>query len=523
VTVALVGLPGAGKSRIGRELASRLGYDFLDTDQMMEARLGQPTADLYAQLGEAGFRDEESRSLREALGGSDRVVSTGGGTVLRPENRRLLREVRVIGLTARDPQLLARLRGGRGRPVLAPDPADRLQVLRRDRLPLYDEVAEAWFWTESAPSRAVDRILAFLSLSRLAPGVYLGRGARRFAASFTGFGRSILLTQPPLADGWARALRDSLAYGDRPVALEVVPDGEAAKDFAVYQRLVRRMAELAMTRDETLVAMGGGAVTDLGGFVAASYLRGVPLVLVPTTVVAQADAALGGKTGINLPEGKNLAGAFYAARATLLDPDTLRTLPLVAFRDGLAEVVKCGLGLDAELFAACAAWRRPPAGAALDFAIGRAAAAKLKLVAQDPREAGERAKLNLGHTAGHAVEAASGYRVSHGAAVAIGLAAMVRFAERHHGFRQAETVLGVLHRLGLPTFWDGDPAVLWPYLQHDKKRGSQGFRIVVPRRIGHCDIVPADEEQMRELLALACTPPGRSDEAKVPMVAPKGP
>ncbi len=505
--VALVGLPGAGKTRIGRELADRLGYSFLDTDQMLQERLGAPAAELFERLGEEAFRDEETGSLREALSGRDRVVSTGGGTVLRPDNRRLLREVRVLGLTARDPQLLSRLRGGRGRPVLAPNPADRLQILRRDRLPLYEEVAEAWFWTESAPVRAVERIRDFLALRRLAPGVYFGRGARRFAGSFSGFGRTLLLTQPPLVDGWARSILDSLSYGERQVTMEVVPDGEAAKEFGVYQDLLRRMAHLGMTRDETVVAVGGGAVTDLGGFVAASYMRGVPLVLVPTTVIAQADAALGGKTGIDLPEGKNLVGAFYPAQATLVDPETLRTLPLAEFRDGLAEVVKCGLGLDAELFAACATWRRPPAGPALDFALERAARAKLRLVAADPKEAGDRAKLNLGHTAGHAVEAASGYQVSHGRAVAIGLAAVSRLAERRYAFSHAREVLELLRRLGLPTYYRGDPDDLWTYLVRDKKHGSHGFRMVVPRRIGTCEVLRVEEEEMRELAALTCTPP----------------
>jgi 3-dehydroquinate synthetase len=508
VIVALVGLPGAGKSRIGRELSQRLGYPFLDTDQMLQERLGAPAGDLYQRLGEDAFRDEESRTLREALGWGDAVVSTGGGTILRSENRNLLRGVRVLGLTARDPHLLSRLRGGKGRPVLAPDPADRLPALRRDRLPLYDEVAEAWFWTESAPSRAVERIMDFIALERLAPGVYFGRGARRFAGAFTGFGRSLLLTQPPLAESWARPLQDSLGYGERQVTLEVVPDGEAAKEFTVYEVLLRRMASLRMTRDEAVVALGGGAVTDLGGFLAASYMRGVPLVLVPTTVVGQADAALGGKTALNLPEGKNLVGAFYPAVATLVDPETLRTLPLAAFRDGLAEVVKCGVGLDAELFAACAEWRRPPAGPALDFALSRAAAAKLRLVAQDPKEAGDRAKLNLGHTAGHAVEAASGYQISHGRAVAIGLAAVARLAQRRYAFREADQVIAVLRRLGLPTSWAGEPDLLWDFLTRDKKHGSQGLRIVVPRRIGTCEVVRVGEEEMHELAALACTPIG---------------
>ncbi len=502
--VALVGLPGAGKTRIGRELAQRLRFEFLDTDHLLQSRFGLPAGELYESLGEERFRAEESIVLAQALEGESRVVSTGGGTILRAENRELLHRVRVVGLTARDGQLLGRLRGGKGRPVLSPDPAQRLQDLRRVRSPLYEEVAEAWFWTESAPGRAVDRIQSFLQMQRLGPGVYFGRGARRHAGGFSGFGKSLLVQQPSVREVWGGPLLAQLRYGGRQVQDALVPDGDTAKEVSVYASLLEQAARFGMGRDESVVALGGGAVCDLAGFVAATYLRGVPLVLVPTTVLAQADAALGGKTGINLPEGKNLVGAFHPARATLIDPETLRTLPHGAFRDGLSEVVKCGVGLDAELFAAAERWPRLPAGPQLDFAISRAAAAKVAIVAADPFErSGERAKLNLGHTVAHAIEAQSGYAVSHGRAVAIGLAAIARYAAAHHGFREAPRVIATLRRLGLPTSWSGDPRALLPYIGRDKKRHAGRLRLVVPLRIGSCELVEVGEEAAETLAAMA--------------------
>ena len=498
--IALVGLPGAGKTRIGRELAERLEYEFVDTDHLLQQRHGTPPGELFAKLGTERFREEEARVLEEALAGERRVVSTGGGTILREENRARLRRVRVIGLTARDSQLLGRLRGGKGRPVLEPDPAERLRVLRRERSPLYEEVAEAWFWTESAPGRAVDRIYSFLQLERLSAGVYFGRGARRHAGAFSGFGKSMVLMQPSVRGAWGQALLAQVRYGGRQATEIVVPDGDAAKEIGIYRDILSQAAQFGLGRDEPVLALGGGAVCDLGGFVAASYLRGVPLVLVPTTLLAQADAALGGKTGLNLPEGKNLVGAFYPSRATLIDPETLRSLPHAAFRDGLSEVLKCGVGLDAELFAAAEGWPRLPAGAQLDFAIARAATAKLRIVEDDPFErSGERAKLNLGHTVAHAIEAQTGYQLSHGRAVAIGLAAIARYAKARHGFRDADRVIATLRRLGLPTSWPGDPQSLLPYIGRDKKRQAGRLRLVVPTRIGSCELVDADPEEALRL------------------------
>lgn len=499
----MVGLPGVGKSRIGRELAGRLGYEFVDTDHLLAAEHQKPTADLYNAVGEDAYRQLETDMLHTALDGDRRIVSTGGGTVLRAENRRLLKGVRVIGLNARDEHLLGRLRGGAGRPVLQPDPAQILPVLRSERSPLYRELAEAWFWTETSPGRTVDRIEAFLQLERLMPGVYFGRGARTHAGSFSGMGSAALFHQPTVSDPWAAQVQRSLALGGRRVAVRTLPDGEDAKTMAVYGETLDFLAGEGLERSDPVVAVGGGALCDIAGFVAATYLRGVPLISVPTSLLGQVDAALGGKTGINLGAGKNLVGSFHPASATLIDPEILRTLPLELFRDGLAEVVKIGVGLDSRLFAAIESWPRLPAGPALDHAISRTARAKLRLVVQDPREQGDRILLNLGHTLGHAVEAASGYTVSHGCAVSIGLAAISRYAAGRHGFSGAERVVASLRKLGLPTEYAGDDAALRHFIRQDKKRQAGKIRFVIPTEIGRSTVVTAEDEDLSLLLKAA--------------------
>lgn len=501
--IALVGLPGVGKSRIGRELAARLGYEFFDTDHLLAAEHGKPAGELYRAVGETAYREIETDALRRALDGDGRVVSTGGGTVLREENRRLLVRARVIGLNARDEHLLGRLRGGAGRPVLQPDPAQQLRVLRLHRAPLYEELAEAWFWTETTPARTVQRILALLSLERLAPGVYLGRGARHQVGALAGMGRVALFQQPGVDGAWGAQLQSALAAGGREVVARTLPDGEAAKTLTVYGDCLGFLAQAQLARDDAIVALGGGALTDAAGFVASTYLRGLRLILVPTTLLAQVDAALGGKTGINLEAGKNLAGSFYPAHATVIDPEILRSLPIDRFREGLAEVVKIGVGLDAELFAAVESWPRLPAGQALDFAIGRAAQAKLRLVEEDPHEKGDRALLNLGHTLAHAVEAASGYAESHGRAVSIGLSAICRYAQIRYGFPDAARVVGALRRLGLPTEYAGDPAAMRAFIARDKKRQNGRTRFVVPTAVGASTVVAVEDGEVDLLIQCA--------------------
>jgi 3-dehydroquinate synthase len=272
----------------------------------------------------------------------------------------------------------------------------------------------------------------------------------------------------------------------------VLSAGERSKSLRSAERLYRWLAHRRVERGDTLVAVGGGMITDLGGFVAATYLRGIPLVLVPTTLLAQVDAAVGGKTGVNLPEGKNLVGTFTPPRHVWIDPESLATLPPRQLRGGMAEVIKGAVIADAALFGllerrAPAILRRDPV--LLERVIGRSVGIKAAVVARDEREAGPRALLNYGHTIGHALEAAGGYRrLTHGEAVAIGMEAEARLAVRLGLLAPAaaERQGALLEAFGLPRRARGlDRPAVWARLLADKKVRAGTIRFALPDRIGH--------------------------------------
>jgi 3-dehydroquinate synthase len=286
------------------------------------------------------------------------------------------------------------------------------------------------------------------------------------------------------------------------VAVEILPDGEQHKTLDSAARLFSALAALGAQRDATLVALGGGVIGDLAGFAAACWMRGVPFVQLPTTLLAQVDASVGGKTAVNLPEGKNLVGAFHQPRAVLCDIDTLATLPPREYRAGLAEVVKYGAIRDADFFAwieahAEALAARDPE--ALVEAVARSVAHKAAVVAADEREAGERALLNFGHTFGHALEAAGGYReLLHGEAVAVGMlqAARLSAALGMSDQAAAERLAALLSRLGLATQPPAhDPRVLLGHMRLDKKALSDRLRLILWRGVGRAEVVEGVEER----------------------------
>ncbi len=276
----------------------------------------------------------------------------------------------------------------------------------------------------------------------------------------------------------------------------VFPAGEASKNGQTFLDLLNCLAGNRLTRSDLLVALGGGVVGDLGGFAAACYLRGIRFIQVPTTLLAAVDSSVGGKTAIDLPAGKNLAGAFYQPSLVLCDTQALRTLPRSVFLEGCAEIIKYGMLYDPDLFAHLE--DRGP-----DFhreaVIGRCVELKRDVVAQDEFDTGLRMKLNLGHTFGHGVEAASGFALSHGAAVAIGMAMITRAAV-HRGIcdpQAGDRLLALLERFGLPTGTDCAPEVLFTNALSDKKRSGGQVNLIVPRSIGDCIILPVPAEDVR--------------------------
>jgi 3-dehydroquinate synthetase len=397
--VALIGFMGAGKTTLGREVARRIGRIFVDLDRELERRAGQTIAELFAHRGEAEFRTLEETAALEALTEQKpSVIALGGGAVASPRTRAALREHAVSVLVEVEPDVAwQRARGG-ARPLAKDE--DEFQALYRDREPLYRGSADA-------TARDADGVV-------LAAGrVHVGIGALELLGGLVpGTGDVALVADAHVSGIYGAAAQ--LALGGRLVSTHELARGEEAKTASACSRL---WEELALDRGGTLVALGGGCTTDAAGFVAATYLRGIDWIAVPTTLVGQVDAAIGGKTGINLPQGKNLVGTFHWPVRTVVDPALLETLPEAQRREGLAEVVKTGL------LAGEHVWELPQ-----PELVRRCAAYKTALCLRDPFDRGPRAELNLGHTFAHALESGAEYEITHGEAVALGLLAALRLS-----------------------------------------------------------------------------------------------
>jgi 3-dehydroquinate synthetase/shikimate kinase len=380
---ALIGFMGAGKSTLGRELARLTHRPFVDTDEEIEKRFG-PIGELF-ERGEPEFRLLEEQVVAEALAGPNAVTALGGGAVLSEKTRERLARTAFVAWVPVDVDTAWSRVGESGRP-LARD-REQFGQLYDERAGLYDRVAEG-------RGEDVDSLL--LASLGIGPSIRLPDDAAL------------------IVDERVAALHE-LEFA--PTTNHVVPSGEDAKTLAVVDRV---WSELGIGRDGWIVGFGGGSTTDVAGFVAATHLRGVRWMAVPTTLVGMVDAAIGGKTGINTEDGKNLAGAFHFPQHVLIDPSFLSTLPPEERRAGMAEVVKTGL------LAGSSIWELPEAEL-----IRACAAFKSGVVLSDPYEReGRRAILNLGHTFAHALEAGSGYTLRHGDAVALGLLAALRLSGR---------------------------------------------------------------------------------------------
>jgi len=493
VKVALLGLPGSGKTTVGRALANMAGRPFVDLDEAISKRAGEHPASLIDRLGEADFRHIEMVTLHHVAEGQG-VLALGGGTLDDPLNSRRLGAWRLIWLDPSLTTLVRRLSDTGDRPLLRGNVASRLEALDVRRRPIFARVAEARFGGEGDPTTVAREIKDYLdTVDALGGRLYWGVGSRRHLGAFD-FGRSGAVVARTL-DAW----RGDLARALPDVPTTDLDDREEAKTLDSVGRLYRWGSEQHFDRTSTVYAVGGGVTTDLAGFFAATYLRGLPLVDVPTTLLASVDAAIGGKVGVDLPEGKNLVGSFHPPRATVVDPDFWGTLPPRALSEAMAEVVKTALIEGEDALAELEELGWPATPERLDPIARRAARVKLQIVQADPREEAERTYLNLGHTAGHALEQATGYRVSHGRAVAIGLMAILRFQEERGGARLAARVGRLLDRFGLPTAYEIDPSRLIGPMGLDKKRSEGGRRLVLLERPGRPFLTPATATDLEGL------------------------
>ncbi|HEY6606858.1 MAG TPA: iron-containing alcohol dehydrogenase [Gaiellaceae bacterium] len=438
---------GAGKSTLGPVVARRLGRDFVDLDRELERELGKTVAQVFEERGEGEFRAHEERLAIAALGRPDpAVIALGGGAVETKAIRAALRQRAFSVLLPVEAVTAWERSAASGRP-LARDESE-FRALHERRSEVYDEVADA------RADDADDVVLA-------AGGVQVRAGSLERLGSLTpGDGNVALVSDPHVAGIHGAAAQ--VALGDRLVLVHRVPQGEGAKTPAVAARL---WSEVRLDRAGTLVALGGGCTTDVSGFAAATYMRGIDWVPVPTTLVGQVDAAIGGKTGIDLPAGKNLVGAFHWPARVVVDPRLLDTLPDRELGEGMAEVVKTGL------LAGTPLWELP-----LPELVRRSAAFKTALCLRDPYDRGDRAFLNLGHTFAHALEAAAGYEgVTHGTAVGLGLLAALRLSGR-----PTDVVEDVL--APKPVRVDREQA--WAAIGRDKKARAGELRIVLLNEAG---------------------------------------
>jgi len=535
----LTGNMGSGKTTVGRLAAQRLGAPFYDLDQRIEQATGRTIAELFAQYGEEAFRQLERKALAETLFLWDGIVATGGGVVLDELNRKAMRLLGwVIYLRASPETLWQRLQHATDRPLLRTEsPYETLQAIVQAREPLYQEADWVIDTDALSPEEVAEEIVRIVAptpddplitlvmpdkpngcLVAIAPGIIeIAAEAILHHIQPT---RIAILTHTNLRR-YAEPLHSAFTQRGVPAHLMTLPSGEQMKSLRVAERLYAQLLEAGCDRGSLLVIVGGGVLGDLGGFVAATYMRGILYVQVPTTLLAQVDSSVGGKVGVDLPQGKNLVGTFHQPVMTLIDPETLDTLPLRHWRNGFAEMLKYGAALQIGLWrrlqmiveAKLISPRRVHREAALwTLPIARCIALKAQIASEDERDlSGRRAVLNFGHTVGHAIEAALGYRDwLHGEAIAAGMVAEAEIG-RILGItlpEVADELRETIAQAGLPTQLPAgvDADTLLAHMRHDKKRAGDALSIVLLEAIGNARLVPnIPTEAIREALTRCAT------------------
>ena len=541
--IVLVGLMGCGKTSTGRCLARRLGLDFVDADTEIEWSAQMSIAEIFEKHGEAYFRDGERRVMSRLLSGGPRVIATGGGAFINDQTRaRINAGALSIWLKAELEVLWRRVRRRSHRPLLkTADPEGTLRALMEQRYTIYGR-ADITVISRDGPHDAVvdDAVAALEFHLRFSPDVPKAAmppasvqtapppavaAAHRVSVDLPGRAYDILIGAGLLSDAGETIARLALGAAcmivtDDNVAAHhletlaasleragiryasvVVRPGEASKSYDVFETVCEAILAARLERGDLVLAFGGGVVGDLAGFAAASVRRGMRLVQIPTSLLAQVDSSVGGKTGINSKQGKNLVGAFHQPAMVIADADVLRTLPGREFAAGYAEVVKYGLIGDAPFFDWLDLHREEifTGGPARAEAVARSCAAKAAIVVRDEHEAGERALLNLGHTFGHALERLTDYdgrRLVHGEGVAIGTATAFRFSHRLGlcGAADVQRVEAHLAAAGLPirataiADFDAFPEAMLDAMRQDKKVERGALTFILARGIGRAFI-----------------------------------
>lgn len=509
--VYLYGPPGSGKSSLGKALAGRLGRDFVDLDEAIAGKAGCSIPEIFANEGEKGFRARELAALEEVGRQGSLVVALGGGALLAQEARDVAeRTGKILFLDVPQEVLERRIMAQAGTRPLA-DRLDKIRTLMGARRAHYGAfprrlVQEAADGQEDIDARAGKAEIA-LGMFHIASGdvpsdVVVENGivgaVGALARQSVGGTRAVVVADENTAPLYAARVGDAMRKAGYEVAFCTIPAGETTKTIDTVGKIWSAFLKAGLARKDVAVAVGGGVTGDLTGFAAASWMRGINWINVPTSLLAMVDASTGGKTGCDLAEGKNLVGAFHSPRVVAIDPETLATLPRRELACGWAEAVKHAILDDPGL------WERM-AGGGMDLAsapdaetLARILAVKVRTVRLDPKETkGLRAKLNLGHTFAHALEIATDFALKHGEAVAIGTVAAARLARKVFAGETAETwpeeVEGVFAKAGLPVAMPEGLGDLREIMLRDKKKAAgTNVNFVLPVRCGDVRIVKMD-------------------------------
>lgn len=486
--IVITGFMGTGKSTVGELVAARLDRPFVDMDLVIEARFGLPIPDIFERHGEAIFRTIERGLAQELSTQSDLVIATGGGTLVPADMRVLMgRTGKLICLNADPAEICARLSETDNRPL-----AGNWRALYEQRRSAYAEVPNQIETKGKSVESIACEIVAMLDEGiyvRTPTGgydIWIGEGILNSIGQQVdrlGLGGHVaIVTNETVAPLYAEALASRLPNAD----IIAVKDGEAYKNLETVSSIYDQMLALGADRGTTLVALGGGVLGDMAGYVAATYMRGLRLIQTPTTLLSMVDSSVGGKVGVDLPQGKNLIGAFKQPDAVLVDTDVLESLPSLQWRCGMAEVIKHGL-ISRPALLQPEMWEQKNLVKLLRLAIQ----VKVEVVEKDPFEQGIRAHLNLGHTFAHAIEKVTQFRIPHGEAVAIGICKAAQLS-RNCGLIDAqlvEKVIATFERIGLPVDIALNPEEWYAAMSTDKKWQAGKSRFVLLKALGEATVV----------------------------------
>jgi len=489
--IFLYGPSGSGKSTIGKLLADNLCLPFVDSDQVIEINAGMSIPHIVEKHGMSKVRDMETDVLKQITKSKESIIALGGGALLRDENRLLAESNgKIVLLMAGLDTLLARLNeDSNRRPLLAGDLKSKLAEYLEVRADHYASFPLKIRVDNKSPeqlSREIQTLLGRHHLSAMGEYDVIVDSVERVNNSL--YANSIIVTDENVAKHHLNKINIEKSI--------IIPAGEEHKNLETVSRLWNAFLENGLDRKSAVIALGGGVVGDLAGFAASTYMRGIDWIAVPTTLLAMVDASIGGKTGFDLPEGKNLIGSFHPPKLVLADPSLLRTLSDRDLRSGMAEVVKHGIIADPELFSLCSNgmdWIKNN----LEEIVKRAMAVKIKIIEEDPYEKEIRATLNLGHTIGHAVELVSGFKLSHGESVAIGMVAEAAYAVREGRAVRGldEAIESTLSNLGLPTRIPEEMPreEIIRAMRVDKKKNAESIRFALPAEIGKVELVGVND------------------------------